>query len=528
MTTVQMFAFNTSIAKELNVRIQYVDEQGRNFLQAPIKFAPSSYQQTVFDWMGSGSGSAIVKAVAGSGKTTTIVLGLRFIRGITLKDIRASTFHSVGLGALLYKLGLKHHQIDVDGSKVRKLIKRWMAEEDAEMYGSFVARLVGLAKGEGIGPLVPDTHDAWMALIDHHDLYLDSEDANEETAISHARMILRLSNEAADPKLLNGMKPTVDFDDMLYLPLVLRCRFFQNDWVIVDELQDTNPVRRAIAKLCLKPGGRFLGVGDERQAIYGFTGASTDAMERVRHEFNCTVLPLTVSYRCPKAVAERVQAIVPYFEVPENAPQGQVLQLSLKDALKIVDAHDAVVCRQTRPLISLAFKLIASGVGCVVLGKEIGAGLVSLVKNQRAKGIEHLIAKLEAFRDREVTKFMAKGEEGKAEAVTDRVGCILTVIENLPETERTVPALIRKIEGLFSDDNGVLTLATIHKVKGKEYRRVGILEPQLSPSKFARQDWQQEQEINLMYVRDTRAQEVLFEIISEGGSPAPTLQPAGG
>lgn len=518
MASVQFFAFNTSIAKELASRITQ-DAIDHPFRKADgSQWSPSPYQQAVFDWIANGSGCANVRAVAGSGKTTTIVAGLSFIKGIKASDVRASTFHSVGFGAILRKLNLRGNQIRTDANKVRGIARQQLNELEYEMYGDFSVRLVAFAKGVGIGPLEPDTISSWYDLISHHDLYLDNAEATEERGIAIAQDLLRRSNAAAEVDSMQ--QPVIDFDDMLYLPLLWRLRLWQNDWVLVDEAQDTSPVRRAIAKLALKPGGRLIAVGDPKQAIYGFTGASADAMDLIEKEFNCITLPLTVSYRCPKAVAERVKALVPYFEVPETAKQGEVLELTLADALKRLDRHDAILCRQTRPLIETAFGLIAKGIGCTVLGREIGQGLINLIKNQKAKGIEHLLAKLELFRDREVSKFMARGEEGKAEAVNDRIDCIRTVIDNLPEPERSVPGLIRKIEGLFSDTNGVLTLATIHKVKGREYRRVAILCPELMPSKWARQDWQYEQEINLMYVADTRTIESLY-ILTGTAKPEP-------
>jgi superfamily I DNA/RNA helicase len=125
---------------------------------------------------------------------------------------------------------------------------------------------------------------------------------------------------------------------------------------------------------------------------------------------------------------------------------------------------------------------------------------VNLIEKQRADSVDALIEKLATYREREIARFTAKGEEQKAEGVADRCDCIETVIHNLPETERTVYAVIRKIESLFSDANGVLTLSTIHKAKGREWNTVAILEPELMPSKWARQAWQQAQERNLMYV----------------------------
>lgn len=496
--SIQMFAFNTTIAKELKERVALLAE-GK---LAPLKI-PSPYQAKIFDAVASGKGSLIVKAVAGSGKTTTCVHSLSHIPGVDLSKVRASTFHSVGFGAVMKKLDMKFDQIKTDGGKITALAREILGEVDCELYASFCQRLVDLAKGQGVGCLVPDTDDIWFEMIAHHDLYLEDERATEEEAVKIARRLLARSNEVS-------RQGWIDFNDQLYLPLLWRLRLWQNDIVYIDEAQDTNPVRRAIAKLALRPGGRLFAVGDDCQAIYGFTGASHDAMELIRKEFNCQELPLTVSYRCPKAVGELAKELVPYFEVAPGANEGVVDHLPLRDALKILGPHDAVICRQTRPLFELAFKLIANGTGCAIVGRDIAKGLTDLIKKRKASGIENLIGKLNFFREREVARFMAKGEEGKAEAINDRVACVMTVIESLADNERTIPKLIAKLEGLFTDGNGVLSLMTAHKAKGREFQNVAILEPELMPSPWARQEWQAQQERNLMYVAWTRAMNYLM------------------
>lgn len=498
--SVQVFAFNSSIAAEFKSRITDAA------LTDPFKFPPSPHQQAIFDWIARAHGSLIVRARAGSGKTTTMVMGLRYIPGLRgARDVSARTFHSVGFSAVCKRLGLRADQVKADGGKVRALAKQMLTEDDYDMYADFAVKLVALAKSQGIGALEPDVDGAWYGMIHHHDLFLDDERATEERGFQIARALLKRSNEVATSAV-------IDYDDMLYLPLLWKLRLWQNDWVIIDETQDTNAVRRAIAKLALRPGGRLMAVGDDRQAIYGFTGASHDAMDLVKREFNCAELPLTVSYRCPSSVADKVRALVPDFSVPPTAMRGVAEAITLTEAAKKLGPTDAILCRQTAPLVSLAFHLIASGVGCQVLGREIGAGLISLIRNQRARGIEHLLVKLQAYEEREVAKHVARGEESKAEGVTDRVACVRTVIDALDEKSRTIPALMERIEGLFSEASGVLSLATVHKVKGKEYCRVAILRPDLMPSKWARQEHQYQQEINLQYVAWTRAMEELYEL----------------
>lgn len=515
---------------------------------APRQFIPSTYQQAVFDWVVYGQGSCVMIAVAGSGKSTTIehclplipetalvkvlvfsadiakdwkqrianLSGRHAAEGRSFHNVSTGTFHGMGFSAVCRRLNLRADQVTIDTGKCRKILRENLGELDMELYADFACKLVGFAKGEGIGALVPDTEDRWFDLIRHHDLSLDSEDADEVRGVDIARKLLWESCEIAKQGI-------IDYDDQLYLVAKWRLSLRQHDFVFVDEAQDTSPIRRALVKLALAPGGRLIAVGDPSQGIFGFTGASHNALNLIKAEFNCIELPLTVSYRCPQAVVRQAQTIVSHIEAAPGAIEGVVNTLDINDALKLLDAHDAILCRQTAPLVSLAFGLIARGRGCTILGKDIGQGLVKLVKSMKAGPLDpvgegngrSLIERLAAYQGREVAKHMAKGEEQKAESVTDKVNCILTVIDALPENARNVQSLVYRIEKMFSDTNGVLTLATQHKSKGKEWAKVAILQPELNPSKWARQDHQMKQEQNLMYVAWTRAMEHLMFLEGE-------------
>jgi len=510
-------------------------------LTNPRKFVASAYQRRFFDWIATGHGSAILKAVAGSGKSTSIVRALEYIPetatvlilafntpiakemrekivkfgeevGRTFRNVEASTFHSRGFRALARRWG-KDAKVEVDDGKVRKILKDRLSEVEYELYGDFVNKLVGFAKGVGVGipGLARDEDATWRGIIETQDMWLDSEDATEDRAVDIARKALRASNAKAEAERW------IDFNDQLYLPLLWNIRLFPHHWVFVDEAQDTNPVRRLFARKCLRPDGRFVAVGDPRQAIYAFTGASSDAMDQIADEFDTIELPLTVSYRCPKAVGRLAQAIVPYFEVADGAIEGEVLDLPAKPkkgergAFDGLGSRDMVLCRQTAPLVSLAFAFIAEGRGCFVLGKDIGAGLTGLIKKLRPKGVDGLLERLDAYFDKERAKFEVKEETAKIEALADRIACIKTVIDGCGE-RATVPAVLAKIEELFADGtgNGLLTLSTMHKSKGREAPRVAIYKPELCPSKAAKSEEAYQQEMNLLYVAETRAIETLI------------------
>jgi len=128
-----------------------------------------------------------------------------------------------------------------------------------------------------------------------------------------------------------------------------------------------------------------------------------------------------------------------------------------------------------------------------------------------AEGIDNLITRLDEYTAREMEKAIAKKQEAKAEAIQDKTDCILFLIDSLVETGRTVPALLTLIDDLFSNKSNAVILATIHKAKGLEADTVFWLNYNYV-SKWARQPWQKQQEVNLQYVAATRAKNELFLI----------------
>ncbi len=75
-----------------------------------------------------------------------------------------------------------------------------------------------------------------------------------------------------------------------------------------------------------------------------------------------------------------------------------------------------ILCRQTAPLISLAFALIAEGRGVFVVGKDIGAGLSNLIKKLRPKGVPNLIERLEAWLEKERAESEKVGKTARLRA----------------------------------------------------------------------------------------------------------------
>lgn len=502
---------------------------------------PSPYQQAIYDWVTTQTGSAVVVAVAGSGKTHTLVevckripptQSVRFFAfnkaiaetlkaKIPYRHVQISTYHSGGYQAILREL---HAKVDTDRYKVRDLIREALSDIDRRAYGDELGRLISLAKGIGVGPLVGNTPETWRDLIDDHDLDIEwlipPGRMTEEELAAHlrrekhrvvvlAQQILQLSNDASQ----EPYAWRIDFDDQLYLPLLWDLPLPQYDWVLVDEAQDTNKVQREFLRRSLKPGGRLLAVGDPRQAIYAWRGASHDAIELIKDEFHAQELPLSVCYRCATSIVTLAQTIVPQIEPAPGAGAGAVIEAAPREALASLPLDAAILCRNNAPLVKQAYTLIAAGVPCRVLGRDIGEGLKKLIYKLRPESVEDLETKLRAYQLRETTRYRKLQQPGRAQGVEDRVACIQTIIDSLDTEDRTCGGVEEAIEALFGDaQRGQLTLSTIHKAKGQEWPVVALIGSYLIPSFWATREEELRQEDNLRYVAYTRARERLLII----------------
>ena len=266
--------------------------------------------------------------------------------------------------------------------------------------------------------------------------------------------------------------------------------------------------------MMLKPSGRLFAVGDPCQAIYGFTGADSAALDNIRSEFNAETLPLTVTYRCPKSIVQVANQWVDHIQAHESAPDGIVDSCELREVAKLATAQDAVICRNTKPLVELAYNLIRNSVACKVEGRSIGEGLVKLAMRWKSvTTVGELEARLEQWAETEIAKHKAKGNDSRCQVVEDQAETLGVFIMQCEDSD-PISTLVAAIRSLFGDTEAgkqqVLTLSTIHKAKGREWDRVFALGmDRYSPSKWAKQSWELVQEDNLQYVQVTRAKQHL-------------------
>lgn len=476
-----------------------------------MSIIPSPMQQRIFEWVQHQTGSTIINAVAGSGKTTTIlqaldyispnkkVLFLAFNASIATKlatkvpdHADAKTFHALGM----YAYRKRHNKFQVGNSKVRKLLGSFLDARKKEWYGEFIVKLVSLAKQHGFGVLEENSLESWKRLSDKFGIHTEYD---LDYAVKACQSILERSNHITN---------VIDFDDMIYLPLLFRYPIKKHDWVFVDEAQDTNPVRRELARQALKTDGRLVAVGDPHQAIYGFTGASSDSMSRLQQTFNATTLPLSVSYRCSQRVVREAQRLVPHIQPWEQSPAGSVTTVDSLDFGTLNPRNSIVLCRNTTPLVELSSELIAQGIGFNILGKETGTQLVRLIRNIKAGTPKDLLDKLHKQYQRMEE---LKKSEAQLAQLKEHIKCVAILVVRVTG----ITELIDNITTLFAANNhNALTLSTVHKSKGLEWDNVVIIRPDLMPAKQAKLAWERQSEDNIKYVAVTRAKDSLIFVNS--------------
>lgn len=520
------------------------------------KFKPSEHQQAIFDFIQNGTQNAIISAVAGSGKTTTLVQALELIptdktvlfmafnksiagelkkRVPNTPNIEVKTVHGFG-----YSLIRKLHEPAIDNRKYSKLLRDIMefhakkTKSSIEKYkfntdaNALVSRMAPCGKINTAESKDYFTNVLALANLGRLNL-INIEDkvkgVEELIAISTTHSIGTQDGEQFIAwyliKLGTHILNEVDYSDMIFLASVLPgIESDVYDFVFIDECQDLNSGQRVLMEKAIKPEtGRFIAVGDPKQAIYGFAGADFSAFKKLCAIPNTVQLPLSVTYRCASNIVDTVKHINEAIIPVKNAKPGKVIyNYSYKD----IQDGDMVLCRQTLPVVALCIKFLIEGKRAHIIGSDIGVSLCKMISDcERVNEdftMANVFARLYAEKTKIIEKLMKNHNMSEDEAREDEFVNIynekIQVIEALSEDVTDPHVIIRKIHAIFSDTNTVgITLSTIHKSKGLEADRVFILQQELMPSKFARTAQQLEQEENLRYVAYTRAKSTLGFII---------------
>lgn len=261
------------------------------------------------------------------------------------------------------------------------------------------------------------------------------------------------------------------------------------------------------------------------QAIYGFAGADAESFANIQKRTGAAELPLSITYRCPKAVVEIAQRYVPEIQAADDAAEGFVTMVG-EDQLRavIVDQYNdpktrtepfLVLCRTNAPLVSMAFSLIKAGVPATVKGRDIGKQVVDTI-DAIAKlsgfGFDQFGVFAETYRNLKVRPLMQReNTEMQVAQINDMVDCAIAIYEAAVLDERGSLGEMRSYaQDMFTDQDSLITCSSVHKAKGLEAKNVGVIRCNQMPHPMARQPWQKVQEDNLAYIAVTRSLRNLY------------------
>ena len=459
-------------------------------------------QKQIWNEMENGTDHMMVYAGAGTGKTYTIVEGAKLVGGKKgflafnksianelqerlPDDCDAMTFHSLGYSAVR-KVS---RRCRMDGRKTYNIVKTIMGADYASV--NQLVKLISQLKNS-----MADWEDrqAIENILERFDIEFDGV-VDKQEAIQLLPVMKNMCRDAS----------TVDFDDMVWLPVELNLPVNHYDVVFVDEAQDFNEVqRRLILKAC--NGGRMIVVGDPKQAIYGFRGADSASMDIFKRELENSSrgvmnYTLSITWRCPSMVVDEAERFFSDYHARDDAPIGTVAT----NVPFVPVVGDLVLCRVNAPLVGECLRLISRGIRAKGLGREIGKGLEALVKKvtaDKSMPIATFLPKFDEFVTNQRQHLINQDKERMVRGLNDKSDCIKALLGNAT----TVKGLIQNIEEVFKDKRGAsVTVSTIHNAKGLEANNVWILKPDLMPHPMAKSQDDRQQERNLCYVAITRA-----------------------
>jgi superfamily I DNA/RNA helicase len=479
----------------------------------------SEQQQDIFAWFANPRRNLVVRARAGTGKTTTIVEAVKHIHDdvdFSPKRILVAAFNKriavelqtklegTGADALtLHALGYKfvrgawgdvNVSNDVEDDRIAAAAGGGKVQWEAKIG---LKKLIGIAKGAA--PFAgPDTLTDLCVAYGCDGDYAD------------AGWMGRVAHKAMQLSLIPDLQSRISFDDMLYLPVALHLTMPLYDWVIVDEAQDMNLSQLLLAQKACVPGGHIVVVGDDRQAIYGFRGADSDALDRLKVDLQAEEMGLNTTYRCPQGVVALANTLVPDYTAAPWAPEGGVERCAVNELVEKVQPGDVILSRANAPLVALCLMFIRNKRGARIEGRDIGKLLSARAKKLKASTVEQFLTNLAMWSQRSRRRAAAKGLTAAAETRIEQIGDIESTLTALAEDAENIDEVYQRCERLFDDvgaaDNMVV-LSTVHKAKGLEWNRVFLLTQTLYCNGRRAGDLE---EANIHYVAMTRAKQQLF------------------
>ena len=484
------------------------------------EFVPSQRQLDISSIWQNRDCNILINAVAGSGKTTTLLhllelckyktLFLAFNKSIQeeiqakidargLKQGKSMTLHSLGLMAIRKNCS----KIKINNGKNFDLLKI-LAERNRRF------KRIPWNEKLKLSYTIMDMNDvSRLFLTNNFDeikrnlLSMDKNITLHDDLSIFWQDFLEIREESYQQPVID-----IDFNDMIYLPVIKNFHIpIDPVYLMIDEAQDLNLAQHKLIENLINQGDikKWIAVGDRNQAIYGFSGAYSSSFDLFLKQGNVVELPLDICYRCNTKIIDKANEV---YNIMKYHKKDKGIVATINNTIEIKE-NSMIICRNSKPLIDLYFELLGSGKSAYIKGEDILTGIVRFLKPYGNHTVEsakiEMLYKLEDLEE-------DKSDAGKIKLYyfTEDYEKFKKLVQHLAIEYETVDSLLNKIKSLFIDKKNAIMLCTIHKSKGLEADVVYILDEKLIPSKFAKSKEQLTQESNLKYVARTRAKKELY------------------
>lgn len=478
----------------------------------------SAQQKAIFTHFATGEGNLVVRARAGTGKTTTIIealshakhedkillaafnkrIAMELTSRVSAPNAEAKTLHALGFAFIRRQWANVKVDASVDFHRATLACIDLAGKHAPDEMVKLVAKLAGLLKS--IAPISTDIEVA-AEIAEQFDCVPDEEWDEDGWDTERVAACAIAARDAAKIRDEDGR---ISFDDMIFIPVA--CGFAKRwySMVVVDEAQDMNYSQLLLAQMSCKKSGRIVVVGDDCQAIYGFRGADADGIDRLKEELNAKELGLTVTYRCARSIVAVAQTVVPDFTAADGNPDGTIDSVTdgSEKFYKSAKPGDFVLSRKNAPLMTICLGFLRRGVRARIEGRDVAAGLRAIVKSVKAKSIPNFIEKVGTWAKKGIARAQKLTHEGartgKIAQIEDQRDMLIALVEGCASVDEAM----NRIDTLFGEtEPGVpvqaVVCSSVHRAKGLEADRVFVLRSTLKHSS--------REESNIYYVAVTRA-----------------------
>lgn len=543
-----------------------------------MSLEPSKYQKKIMEFfLKEPQKNMLINALAGSGKSTTACMLAElsktsdiyiafnssvveeFKKKIKNPKVKVMTMHSLAYSIMLYnveKEGQKEEkpkgfgrqrskkEVHLDNFKPYKILD----EELTKCYGrymDFSRRVFYKDQYVSLYNLCCLTMTDMSSmtdvdrLIDDHTLFVSfgEEDFPKPSIREITETLKVLDTKSKQAFEVDG---SLSFTEMLYITY---WKLKNKEWeipywalytnIFIDECQDLSNLQLNFLKFVKRQKGRYVFIGDYRQAIYMFCGANAQAFNQIPKMFApMETFDLPVCYRCAKSHLRRVNKD---FGIPilprDNAPEGFIKTIEKDEIKNYAQPGDLIASRKNKWLADCILSLAKNGIPVYMEDKAMVDDIKKIIIKAKCTSIRglktHLEKAITSYYDK-VKKLATKKAESvednekKAEEVADATSKIdninfLNAIlksyikagNSLSTTTENFTKYVTNLLNVVPSPDCV-RICSVHKAKGLEAENVFVLNEGKIAYDFRQSKEQNVQEKNLSYISMTRAKNGLY------------------